>query len=67
MITIIVLLILAGITIAALSGDNGILKRAAEAKEKTSEAEKQEMQDIENMESVNYNFKIYKNMRILSK
>ena len=34
-ITIIVLLILAGVTIAALSGDNGILKRATEAKAKT--------------------------------
>ena len=34
-ITIVVLLILAGITIAALSGDNGILTRAKEAKEKT--------------------------------
>ncbi len=31
-ITIIVLLILAGITIAALSGENGILKRAAQAR-----------------------------------
>ncbi len=31
-ITIIVLLILAGITIASLSGENGILKRAAQAK-----------------------------------
>ena len=34
-ITIIVLLILAGVTIAALSGDNGILTRTKEAKEKT--------------------------------
>ena len=34
-ITIIVLLILAGVTISALSGDNGILTRAKEAKEKT--------------------------------
>ena len=34
-ITIVVLLILAGITIAALRGDNGILTRAKEAKEKT--------------------------------
>ena len=34
-ITIIVLLILAGVTIAALSGDNGILTKAKEAKEKT--------------------------------
>ena len=35
-ISIIVLLILAGVTIAALSGDNGILTRAKEAKEKTN-------------------------------
>ena len=34
-ITIIVLLILAGVTITALSGDNGILTRAADAKEQT--------------------------------
>ena len=34
-ITIIVLLILAGISISMLSGDNGILQRATEAKEKT--------------------------------
>ena len=34
-ITIIVLLILAGVTIAALSGDNGILNRAKEAKDTT--------------------------------
>ena len=32
---IIVLLILAGITIASLSGDNGILTRAKEARDKT--------------------------------
>ena len=36
-ITIIVLLILAGVTIAALSGDNGILKRATEASAKTGQ------------------------------
>ena len=35
-ITIIVLLILAGVTIAALSGDNGILKRGSEAKVQTN-------------------------------
>ena len=34
-ITIIVLLILAGVTIAALSGDNGILQNATKAKEET--------------------------------
>ena len=34
-ITIIVLLILAGVTIAALEGDNGIVTRAKEAVKKT--------------------------------
>ena len=41
-ITTIVLLILAGVAIAALSGDNGILTRAKEAKEKTAQAQKEE-------------------------
>ena len=41
-ITIIVLLILAGVTIASLSGDNGILTRAAEAKEQTKKADAEE-------------------------
>ena len=41
-ITIIVLLILAGIAIAMLSGENGILKKAAEAKTKTEQAQKEE-------------------------
>ena len=36
---IIVLLILAGVSIATLTGDNGILTRANDAKEKTEEAE----------------------------
>ena len=38
-ITIIVLLILAGISITMLAGDNSILKKAGEAKEKTEEAQ----------------------------
>ena len=41
-VTIIVLLILAGVTIAILTGDNGILTRAAEAKNKTEQAQKDE-------------------------
>lgn len=45
-ITIIVLLILAGISISMLSGDNGILQRAAEAKEKTDEATLREEQQL---------------------
>ena len=38
-ITIIVLLILAGVTIASLSGDNGILTRAAQAKKQNEKGE----------------------------
>ena len=58
-ITIIVLLILAGITIAALSGDNGILTRAKEAKEKTQQSQKEEEKTLSNMENILgiYNFK----------
>ena len=41
-ITIIVLLILAGVTIATLTGENGILTRASEAKEETRGAEVEE-------------------------
>ena len=37
-ITVIVLLILAGVTIAAISGENGIIQRAVEAREKTEVA-----------------------------
>ena len=46
-ITIIVLLILSGITITALSGDNGILKRAAEAKQETEKNQVIEMVQLE--------------------
>ena len=41
-ITIIVLIILASVSIAMLTGDNGILKKAITAKEKTIEAEDEE-------------------------
>ena len=46
-VTIIVLLILAGVTIATLTGDNGILTRAQDAKNKTEQAQKDE-EDILN-------------------
>ena len=45
-ITIIVLLILAGVTIATLTGDNGILTQAQNAKERTEEAEKEEKTNL---------------------
>ena len=58
-ITIIVLLILAGVTIAALSGDNGILTRAKDVKEKTEQAQKDEEETLSNMENLlgSYNLK----------
>ncbi len=49
-IKIIVLLILAGVTIATLMGDNGIITKAREAKQKTEDAQKEEeaiLSDIE--------------------
>ena len=56
-VTIIVLLILAGVTIATLTGDNGILTRALEAKNKTEEAQEKESLELavtsSQMEDVN--------------
>ena len=50
-VTIIVLLILAGISIQMLTGENGILKRATEAREKTEEATEQEQRDLAKLEA----------------
>ena len=47
---IIVLLILAGISIMTLTGDNGILKRATEAQEKTEEAKREEQEQLEQID-----------------
>ena len=63
-ITIIVLLILAGVTISALSGDNGILTRAKEAKEKTEQAQKDEEQTLLNMESILKNTTSFSNINM---
>ena len=52
MITIIVLLILAGISISMLSGDNSILQKAGVAKEKTENAETKEQVQIAVMGAV---------------
>ena len=51
-VTIIVLLILAGVTIATLTGNNGILTRAQEAKNKTDEAEREEKEKLGDMEGI---------------
>ena len=50
-ITVIVLLILAGITIGTLTGDNGILTKAREAKEKTEEAQENELRQLTMLEA----------------
>lgn len=50
-ITIIVLLILAGVTIAMVLGDNGIINRANEAKTKTEQSQKDENKFYENAET----------------
>ena len=42
-ITIVVLLILAGVSIATLTGENGILTRAREAREETEDAKEEEV------------------------
>ena len=48
-ITIIVLLILAGVSIAMLTGDNGIITQAQNAKEKTEEARIREEQQLDSL------------------
>ena len=49
-ITIIILLILAGIAIASLAGDNGLFKRANQAKNNTLDAQKEENIRLQNYE-----------------
>ena len=51
-ITIIVLLILAGVSIAMLTGENGILTQAQKAKEETEKAEAEEKEMIDQLEDV---------------
>ena len=53
-ITIIVLLILAGVSIATLTGDNGILTRAQEAKTSTEQAEEDELRKLTQAEAATY-------------
>ena len=51
-ITIIVLLILAGISIAMLTGDNGILAQAAKSKEETENAKSKEQSILDSYEDI---------------
>lgn len=50
-VTIIILLILAGVVIGAISGDNGILKKAKEAVNIWKEAEEKEREDLAKLEN----------------
>ena len=54
-VTIVVLLILAGISIWAITGENGIIKRAQEAKDETESAQVKELVEIEALESYDSN------------
>ena len=58
-ITIIIILILAGVTVASLTGDNGLLKRAVEAKEKTEVAQLKEQIQLEVLGSYELNGNLY--------
>lgn len=49
-VTIVILLILAGITIAALTGNNGLFIKVQEAKKETEQAEKEEKEKLGDME-----------------
>ena len=51
-VTIVVLLILAGISISMLTGQNGILNRVKEAKEKTDTAQEDENQKLQGYEDI---------------
>lgn len=51
-VTIIILLILAGVSISMLIGENGIIKQAQNAKEKTEEAEAQENGTLSQYETI---------------
>ncbi len=57
-ITIIVLLILAGVSIAMLTGNNGILTQAKNAKQSTVEAEQKEKEDLLELEMIATNSKV---------
>ncbi len=58
-VTIIILLILAGVTIATLTGENGILTKAKEAKEKTEIASQEEQRKLARSRSNNEHSKFY--------
>lgn len=57
-ITIIILLILAGITLTMVMGDNGIIKKAQIAKEKTNEEQQLEEEKLNDIQNTLENYNI---------
>ena len=55
-VTIVVLLILAGISIAMLTGENGIISRATEAKERTGSSQVEEESKLKQSETIIENY-----------
>ncbi len=55
-VTIVILLILAGVTIMYVMGDNSIFKKAQEAKNKTEEAMQNEQEDLSNLGNIISNY-----------
>ncbi len=53
-ISIIILLVLAGVAIGTLSGDNGLIKRAQEAKEKSIQSSDEELRQVSQLEAVTH-------------
>ena len=54
-VTVIVLLILAGVTITAITGDNGIIKQAQDAAEATNYSQAREKIEMQILQSYNKN------------
>ena len=55
-VTVIILIILAGISISMLTGQNGILNRAQEAKEKTKQSQAEELSALSELENQMNNY-----------
>ena len=53
-ITIVILLILAAVSIGVLSGDNGLIKRAQEAREKSIQSSDEELRQVTQLEAVTH-------------
>ena len=60
-ITIVVILILSAVAINAISGDNGVLQKAALAKRNTEKAQEKEIDKLDEIGGIMTDFKSYYN------